>query len=69
MTQYKKILLIDADAILLNNVDSLFDLKAPAAPFMYNVFAKFDGETYTIRDTYKIDNIPIGEDGTFKHGH
>jgi alpha-N-acetylglucosamine transferase len=33
LTKYKKILLLDADAIVLTNIDHLFNLQAPAAPF------------------------------------
>ncbi len=33
LTQYKKILLMDADTIVLQNLDHLFDLQTPAATF------------------------------------
>ena len=33
LTKYKKVLLIDAGTIVLTNIDHLFNLPAPAAPF------------------------------------
>ncbi len=42
LIQYDKVLLLDADAILLNNVDLLFQYDAPAAPFMYPNFLEYN---------------------------
>ena len=33
MTQYKKVMFMDADLIVVENIDSLFDLKTPAGTF------------------------------------
>lgn len=39
LIQYKKILFLDGDTIVLHNIDHLFNLQAPAAPFN-NPFVK-----------------------------
>lgn len=33
LTDYEKVLFVDADKIVLSNCDSLFDLRAPAGTF------------------------------------
>lgn len=33
MTQYKKVMFMDADLVIMENIDSLFDLKTPAGTF------------------------------------
>lgn len=38
-TQYKKILFVDADVIVIQNMDDLFNMKAPGGVFMTKYFA------------------------------
>lgn len=56
LTQYKKIILIDADALILKHPDHIFSLQTPAGCFLENkdlfIFYNEDG-------TYKIPNGPI----------
>jgi hypothetical protein len=56
LTQYKKIILIDADALVLKYPDHIFSLKAPAGCFLEDkdlfIFYNEDG-------TYKLPDGPI----------
>ena len=45
LTEYKKVIHLDADVIVTKNLDHLFDLKAPAAAFV-NVWVEKNGGKY-----------------------
>lgn len=58
LTQYKKVLLMDADAIILKHPDHLFTLDAPAGCLLYDkeLFVSYDKEgNYVLPDNKKIE--------------
>ena len=61
LTQYTKVLFIDADMIIIDNVDHLFDLQAPAATFSTPWATEFDpAGSFSIADypTGHADRVP-----------
>ncbi len=53
LTRYEKVLFVDADIIVIQNIDHLFDLEAPAATFSTPWAREFDASS-----TFSVDGYP-----------
>lgn len=66
MTQYKKVLFLDADVSVIKNIDNLFEMKAPAGVFSPALFRKNLSNDKHTEDELEFGILAHGEEVDIK---
>jgi len=67
--RYKKVILMDADTIFIENIDNLFDLPTPAAPFNSPFIRPLGTIPDMIKNSLQSKTNALGPDKYIVHGY